>query len=275
MTTPRVAMTIAGTDSGGGAGIAADLKTFAAFKVHGTFAVTAVTAQSTLTVSAICPIEPEMVATQVVTVTEDIHVDAVKTGMLCVPATVLMVARLIEQGALDRVVVDPVLVSSTGHHLMERGGIEAYRDALLPHAFVTTPNLREAAVLLGVDVRDFDSLEAMTQAAHAIRALGPTWVVVKGGHYLEGGATDSQAPDVLVGQDVELRLETARVSTANDHGTGCSMAAAIAANVALGLAVPTAVAIAKDFVNGALQGAAGWQLGHGHGPIDHLGFNAS
>jgi len=275
VTTPRVAMTIAGTDSGGGAGIAADLKTFAAFKVHGTFAVTAVTAQSTVTVSAICPIEPEMVATQVLTVTEDIHVDAVKTGMLCLPATVLMVARLIEQGALDRVVVDPVLVSSTGHHLMERGGIEAYRDALLPQAFVTTPNLREAAVLLGVDVRDFDSLEAMTQAAHAIRALGPTWVVVKGGHYLEGGATDSQAPDVLVGQDVELRMEAARVTTPNDHGTGCSMAAAIAANVALGLAVPTAVIVAKEFVNRSLQGAAGWQLGHGHGPIDHLGINAS
>jgi len=272
---PRVAMTIAGTDSGGGAGIAADLKTFAAFKVHGTFAVTAVTAQSTVTVSAICPIEAEMVTAQVTTVTEDIDVDAVKTGMLARPITVLQVARLIERAVIKQVVVDPVLVSSTGHPLMEQGGVDAYREALLPQALIATPNLREAALLLGVDVRDFDSLEAMTEAAEQIRSLGPSWVVLKGGHYLEGGATQTQAPDILVGDGVAIHLEAARVATSNDHGTGCSLAAAITANVALGLSIPDAVSIAKSYVNKALSGAAAWQVGQGHGPIDHLGFESA
>ena len=265
-------MTIAGTDSGGGAGIAADLKTFAAFKVHGTFAVTAVTAQSTVAVTAICALEPEMVAAQVSTVTDDITVHAVKTGMLARPATIEAMADLVSDGLIRNVVVDPVLVSSTGHPLMEDGGIAAYRELLLPRALVATPNLREAAVLLDEDVRAFDSLDAMRDAARAIHSLGATWVVLKGGHYFEGGATAHQAPDVVIGPDSDLLLDATRVETANDHGTGCSLAAAITANIALGNDVATSIMNAKEFVSRALAGARDWQLGSGHGPIDHLGF---
>lgn len=267
-------MSIAGTDSGGGAGIAADLKTFAAFRVHGTFAVTAVTAQSTVTVSAICALEAEMVATQITTVTDDMAVDAVKTGMLARPATVLRIARLIEEGTLTNVVVDPVLVSSTGHPLMEEGGVRAYRESLLPKALITTPNLREAAVILKVDFRELDSLESMTQAAYALRSLGPRWVVIKGGHYLEGGVTQGNAPDIVVGPDGDLTLQASRVETPNDHGTGCSLAAAIAANLANDLDPQAAIVSAKEFVREGLVRASSWRLGQGHGPIDHLGFSS-
>ena len=213
-----------------------------------------------------------MVAAQVSTVTQDITVHAVKTGMLARPATVRAMADLVDQRLIANLVVDPVLVSSTGHPLMEAGGVEAYRDLLLPRALVATPNLREAAVLLGVDVREFDSIAAMKEAGRAIQSLGASWVVIKGGHYLEGGATADQAPDLVVGPDTELLLEAIRVETANDHGTGCSLAAAITANIALGNDVAASIATAKDFVARALNGARHWHLGDGHGPIDHLGF---
>jgi hydroxymethylpyrimidine/phosphomethylpyrimidine kinase len=267
-------MTIAGSDSGGGAGIEADLRTFAAHQVHGTVAISAVTAQNTVGVTAIAALEAEMVVTQVETVVSDIEVSAVKTGMLARPSTIEAVGGLAARGVLPRLVVDPVLVSSTGHPLMEAGGAEAYRDALLPHALVVTPNLREAAVLLDLDVRDLSSIEAMVAAGEQLRAMGPRWVVVKGGHLLEAGVTAEAAPDVLVGGDVRMEFEAVRITTRNDHGTGCSLAAAIAANLARGLEVPAAVEHAKSFVHRAIAGAATWNLGAGHGPIDHLGWSS-
>jgi hydroxymethylpyrimidine kinase/phosphomethylpyrimidine kinase len=267
-------MTIAGTDSSGGAGIHADLRTFAAFRVHGATAVTAVTAQNTMGVSAVCALEAEMVREQIRMVTDDLTLRAVKTGMLARPHTISAVAQLARDGRLPNLVVDPVLVSSTGHALMEEGGPEAYRRELLPCALIATPNLRESAVLIGVDVADMNSVEDMVAAGRSIRDMGAQWALVKGGHFLESGATSVRAPDVLVGPDGYDIFDAPRVVTTNDHGTGCSLAAAIAANVALGLDVPAAVATAKDFVLRALRGGATWQLGQGHGPIDHLGWNS-
>jgi hydroxymethylpyrimidine/phosphomethylpyrimidine kinase len=269
--TPRVVLTIAGSDSGGGAGLEADLRTFAALGVHGAVAVSAVTAQSTVAVTAVLPVEPEMVREQVLCVTDDLEVAAVKTGMLARPSTVREVARLAEEGRLPHLVVDPVLVSSTGHLLMEDGGVEAYRDGLFAHAAVITPNLREAALLLGVDVASLATTEAMADAATALRATGASCVVVKGGHLLEGAAA-LRAPDVVVTAEGTAILDGPRIATRNDHGTGCSLAAAIAVGLAEGLDALDAVVRAKAFVAGALSGSSSWALGAGHGPIDHLGW---
>lgn len=265
-------MTVAGSDSGGGAGVQADLRTFAALGVHGTSAITAVTAQNTYEVRAVCALEAEMVRAQIETITDDLDVVAAKTGMLARPATVREVAALARAGRLPRLVVDPVLVTSSGHPLMEGGGVDAYREELIPAALLVTPNLHEAAVLVDVDVRDLRTVAAMTDAARAIRALGAAHVLVKGGHFAIDSETEQRAPDVLVGDTVRV-LDVARVVTENDHGTGCSLAAAIAARLALGDDVPTAVETAKEFVRRALAGAVTWRLGKGHGPIDHLGWS--
>lgn len=272
--TPRVVLTVAGSDSSGGAGLEADLRTFAALGVHGAVAVTAVTAQNTVGVSAVLAVEPEMVRAQVHAVAEDLSIAAVKTGMLARPATVRAVARLAAEGSLPNLVVDPVLVSSTGHLLMEEGGVDAYRDELFAYAAVVTPNLREAAVLLGVDVASLATIEAMADAAERLRATGAACVVVKGGHLLGGAATESRAPDVVVTAAGAMTLDRPRVVTRNDHGTGCSLAAAIAVGLAEGLDVLDAVRRAKSFVTEALEGAATWSLGEGRGPIDHLGWGA-
>ena len=271
--TPRVAMTIAGSDSGGGAGIEADLRTFTAHGVHGAVAITAITAQNTMGVTAVLAVEPEMVLTQISTVTDDLLVAAFKTGMLARPQTIEAVGSLAATGALGNLVVDPVLVSSTGHSLMEDGGSSAYRDALVPCAHVLTPNLRETAVLLDVAVDELDSVAAMTDAGEALRSLGATWVVIKGGHLLSGGVTATLAPDVVVGPDGVHELTAERITTRNDHGTGCSMSSAIAARLALGSPTLEAIESAKAFVHAGLIGARAWELGHGHGPIDHMGWS--
>ena len=181
--TPRVALTIAGSDSGGGAGLQADLRTFAAWGVHGTVAVTAVTAQSTVAVTGVLTIDPAFVTLQVRTVLADLDVAAVKTGMLARPDTVAAVADLAAEGCLVNLVVDPVLVSSTGHPLMDEGGVDAYRRLLIPRALVVTPNLRETAVLTGRPLADLGRIEAMVEAAEEIRGLGAVVVVIKGGHF--------------------------------------------------------------------------------------------
>ena len=271
---PFVALTIAGSDSGGGAGIQADLRTFAARRVHGCSAITAITAQNTVGVTAVCALEPEMVVAQVDAVLSDLPVAATKTGMLARPQTVAAVARLAAAGRLPRLVVDPVLVSSTGAALMEEGGVEAYRRDLLPLALLATPNLREAAVLTGQTLSDVRDLEAMVALARRVAAFGPEWVLLKGGHFAEGSLTERRAPDVLLGPDGYEVFDGPRVDTRNDHGTGCSTAACVAAELAKGATVPEAVVAAKTFVTAALRGAANWKLGSGHGPIDHLGWNA-
>lgn len=265
--TPPTALTIAGSDSGGGAGAQADLKTFAALRVHGTCALTAVTAQNTAEVRGVVALEPAFVRQQVQTVVEDFGVRSVKTGMLATGAIVEEVAHLAAEGLLPQLVVDPVLVSSTGHPLMEPEGVAAYVEALLPHALVTTPNLREAAILGGTTVEALQTVAARVAVAEQIQATGARYVVVKGGHL-----TDS-ADDVVAGPEGTAVLAGTRVATGNDHGTGCSLSAAIAALLARGTTVPDAIAEAKAFVARALAGGAAWRLGAGHGPLDHFGWS--
>lgn len=266
--TPRVALTIAGSDSGGGAGIQADLVTFAALGVHGTSALTALTAQNTRGVSGVHVPPVEFLRAQLDAVLGDLPVAAVKTGMLATEAVVRAVAEVAAAGRLPRLVVDPVLVSSTGARLLDPGAEQAYLDDLFPHALVVTPNTREAAALTGSDVVTVDDAVA---AAARLAELGPAWVVVKGGHLL--GAADTDAVDIVYeaasGATTELRRP--RVPTRNDHGTGCTFAAATVACLARGATVPEALASAKDFVHAGLVASSGWRLGDGHGPVGKLG----
>ena len=265
-TTPLTALTIAGSDSGGGAGAQADLKTFAALGVHGACALTAVTAQNTAEVRGVVALEPAFVRLQIETVLDDHDVRGAKTGMLANAGVVAAVAAVAARGVLPHLVVDPVLVTSSGHPLLEPEGVTAYLELLLPHATVATPNLREAAVLGGTAVEELADLGARIEVAEKIRAAGPAWVVVKGGHLADS------ADDVVAGPDGTVVLEGPRVASGNDHGTGCTLSAATAANLALGRSVPDALAAAKAFVTQALEGAAGWRLGTGHGPLDHFGW---
>ncbi len=264
MTTPVVVLSIAGSDSGAGAGIQADLKTFAAHRVFGVTAVTAVTAQDTTGVLGVVPLDPEFVDLQLEAVLGDFTVAATKTGMLASSATVAAVARRAAAGDLPRLVVDPVLLASTGRPLLDEDGPRSYLELLLPRALVVTPNLREAGLLTGTTITDLDSME---RAARRLAEAGPATVVVKGGH-LAGG----EAPDVVLHGGVLTVLPGTRIPTGNDHGTGCSLSAAIAAGLALDLEPVEAVRRAKAYVAGALRGAAGWRLGAGRGPLDHFGW---
>jgi len=267
--TPPTALTIAGSDSGGGAGAQADLKTFAALRVYGTSALTAVTAQNTARVRGVVALDPAFVQQQIETVLDDFAVRSVKTGMLATAGIVTAVAGLAARGVLPHLVVDPVLVSSTGHRLLEADGVTAYSELLLPHALVVTPNLREAAVLGDTDVDSLGTIEARVAVAERIRKTGARYVVVKGGHLTES------ADDVVAGPDGIVILPGERIHTGNDHGTGCSLSAAIAAHLARGETVPEAITRAKSFVTHALVGGAAWRLGAGHGPLDHFGWSGA
>jgi hydroxymethylpyrimidine kinase/phosphomethylpyrimidine kinase len=238
-------------------------------RVHGTCALTAVTAQNTAEVRGVVALEPTFVRQQVETVLDDFAVRSVKTGMLATAATVAVVSDLARSGLLPRLVVDPVLVSSTGHRLLEPAGVAAYLEHLLPHALVVTPNLREAAVLGDTDVESLRPLEARVAVAELIRATGARYVVVKGGHLIDS------ADDVVAGPDGIRVLPGERVDTGNDHGTGCTLSAAIAAHLARGVAVPEAITQAKHFVARTLAGGATWRLGSGHGPLDHFGWSGA
>jgi hydroxymethylpyrimidine/phosphomethylpyrimidine kinase len=253
-----VALTIAGSDSGGGAGIQADLKTFAAHGVFGTSVVTALTAQNTAGVRGISPVAAPFVGAQLEAVLDDLPVAAVKTGMLATPETVALVASYAPR--LPGLVVDPVLVASSGDRLFTEDAERAYLDLLFPHAAVVTPNLREASVLLGREVLDVDDA---VKAAADLGAYGPRCVVVKGGH-LRGSA---EAVDVVWHAGETSLLTTAWIDTANNHGTGCTFAAATASGLALGRSLPDALDAAKHYVHQALTRSAGWSLGAGHGPL--------
>lgn len=269
--TPPVALTIAGSDSGAGAGIQADLRTFAALGVHGTSAIAAITAQNTAEVRTIVPVDAQLVEEQVLAVVEDMEVRAVKTGMLATSANVDAVAHLAATGVLPNLVVDPVLAASTGRRLVDDEAVSAYREALFPSARLVTPNLGEAAIILGRDPRSLDSLQSMFDAASELVALGASAALVKGGH-LAGG----NSPDVLLERNMArpLLLEQPRIVTTNDHGSGCTLSAAITAWLAVGAPLEDAVRAAKSFVTMALAGSASWQLGNGHGPLDQLGWGS-
>ena len=259
---PRV-LSIAGSDSGGGAGIQADLKTCAALGVYGCTAITAVTVQNSAGVAGVHAVPPAIVADQVGAVLGDIGADAVKTGMMPTPECVAAVAdalAALPPASRPPLVVDPVLVATSGDALAGGGVARAMVARLFPLATVVTPNLVEAAALLGRDVRDLEaSVEAVEDAAAALAALGPAWVLLKGGHTPGTG----QVVDVLHDGRTPVRLAGPRVDTPVSHGTGCSLATALAAGLARGLAVPAAAAAAKAYVAGALAASAGLRLGAG------------
>ena len=254
------ALSIAGSDSGGGAGIQADLKTFAAFGVFGMTAITAVTVQNTIGVQGFEAISPGTVADQIRAVASDIGVDAAKTGMLANAAIVEAVAAAVAETAIPNLVVDPVFVSKHGHVLLADDAVGALRR-ILPLATIVTPNLPEAAGLAGFAVETRDQ---MRRAADAILALGAGAVLVKGGHLDD----PARASDLLVGRSWEGWLEAERIDTPNTHGTGCTLSAAIAARLALGDGVPDAVRAAKAFVTEAIRHAL--TLGGGIGPVDPM-----
>jgi len=258
MRIPR-ALSIAGSDSGGGAGVQADLKTFSALGVFGTTAITAVTAQNTAQITAIVEIAPDVVAAQIDAVASDIGVDAAKTGMLSSAPIIAAVAQALVRNRIEPVVVDPVMISKAGAALLRQDAVDALRTTLLPLARIATPNLHEAAALTGRTIRTVGEMEA---AAEAIAAMGPRAVVVKGGH-LEGAPVD-----VLYDGGRVTRLDAPRIPTANTHGTGCVFSAAIAAHLARGLGLAEAVRAAKAFVTSAIEAAL--PLGRGHGPANPM-----
>jgi hydroxymethylpyrimidine/phosphomethylpyrimidine kinase len=294
MDTPPVALTIAGSDSGGGAGIQADLVTFAALGVHGASVLSALTAQNTSSVDAVHVPPVEFLRQQLDAVLSDLPVAAVKTGMLATETIARIVGADAAVGRLPNLVVDPVLVSSTGARLLDEGAERAYLEDLFPHALVVTPNRREAGVLLG---REVVSRDDAVRAAVDLGRYGPAWVVVKGGGAAgpDAGGADGRrdsdtggadagaedAADTVEREAVDVVVEVARgavtelrrpwVATRNDHGTGCSFAAATAASLARGADVLEALEAAKAFVHDGLVASADWKLGGGHGPVGKLG----
>lgn len=254
---PR-ALTIAGSDSGGGAGIQADLKTFAALGVYGLSALTAITVQNTQSVRAVQELPPELVEAQIDAVLEDIGADAAKTGMLSSPLIIEAVARCITRWNV-RLVVDPVMVAKSGDPLLQPQAIQTLSSVLLPLAEVITPNLFEAEVLTGQRIETLDDMRA---AAQAIHALGPHHVVVKGGHRA------ADAVDVYFDGKRFVELRADRIQTRHTHGTGCTFSAAITAFMARNLPIDAAVASAKNYITEAIRHAPG--LGSGHGPVGHF-----
>lgn len=253
-----VALTIAGSDSGGGAGIQADLKTFAALGVHGTSAITAITAQNTTGVTDILELPVDLVRKQIAAVAADIGVQATKTGMLSSAAIVGVVADAVREYGLRLLVVDPVMVAKGGARLLRGDAIEALRDQLIPLAAVVTPNLPEAEVLLG---RHIASLDERKQAARDLVAMGASAAVVKGGH-----ADD--AIDVYFDGSRMIELRSERIDTVNTHGSGCVFSAAIAAWMARGADPLQAASEAKTFITRAIANSL--EIGHGHGPVNPM-----
>jgi hydroxymethylpyrimidine kinase/phosphomethylpyrimidine kinase len=258
---PIAVLSIAGSDSGGGAGIQADLKTFEAHRVFGTTVITALTAQNTVGVQAAMPIPPEMVRAQLRSILDDFTIRAAKTGMLYNADTIQEVTDAVIEGNFP-LVVDPVIVSTTGDALLQPEALQTLSDILLPLATIITPNLQEAAILSGMPVVTMEDMEV---AALRIASRCPdTWVLIKGGHLTAG-----KASDLLFKLDhAPIWLEEPYIPTTDTHGTGCTLSAAITANLALGFAVPEAVARAKSYVTGAIRQA--WSgVGHGHGSLRH------
>ena len=260
MTTPRArAMTIAGSDSGGGAGIQADLKTFAALGVYGASALTAITAQNTVGVTAVHEIPTDVITAQIDAVLDDIGADAVKTGMLSSSPIIECVSQAVQRHQVQRLVVDPVMVAKSGDSLLREDAIDSLRSLLLPLAAVVTPNIPEAEALTS---RAITSPDDARVAAREIVNMGSRSVVVKGGH-LDGPATDLFFDGISFHE-----FTTSRIDTKNTHGTGCTFASAVAAGLAQGMTPVDAVALAKEYVTEAIRQS--FPIGQGHGPLNHF-----
>ena len=257
-----IALTIAGSDSGGGAGVQADLKTFSALGVYGASVITALTAQNTRAVTMVEPASPAMIAAQIEAVFDDLDVGAVKLGMLGGAEAIAAVTRGLSNHALP-IILDPVMVAKSGDRLLPQEALAALRHQLLPLATLLTPNLPEAADLL--DCAPAQDETEMTRQGHALRAMGPQAVLMKGGH--AGGA---QCVDLLITARGVTRLTAPRRATRNTHGTGCTLSAAIAAGMAKGMSLAEAVIRAHDYLQGAIAAADGLGVGSGHGPVHHF-----
>jgi hydroxymethylpyrimidine/phosphomethylpyrimidine kinase len=254
------ALTIAGSDPGGGAGIQADLKTFAALGVYGTSAITALTAQNTLRVSGVHVVPPDFVVAQIDAVADDIPIAAAKTGMLATARIVSAVAEVLARRRFPWLVVDPVMIAKSGDRLLDEDALREMTTALIPLASVVTPNLMEAAALTGRAVR---ARSDARDAAKALVDLGARAAIVKGGHFEEPDVVDL----LYDGRDLH-EFSHPRQHTRHTHGTGCTFAAALTAHLALGHALPAAVALTVDYIAGAI--AHGLEIGGGHGPLDHF-----
>jgi hydroxymethylpyrimidine/phosphomethylpyrimidine kinase len=259
----RVALTIAGSDPGGGAGIQADLKTFAAFGLYGASAIAAITVQNTLGVEAVAPLSADLVTSQIEAIAGDFSIDATKTGMLATAAIVEAVAAAIAELDLPLVVVDPVLVSTSGERLLDADGVQAMITELLPRARVVTPNVPEAEALSG---RRISSAEDARDAARAIRDMGAAAVIITGGHRTEHAGPE--VVDLLFDGHAFHEFRAPRIDSLHTHGTGCTFASAVAAGLALGHNLADAAQRAQQYVGGAIAHAPG--LGHGRGPLDHF-----
>jgi len=257
-----IALTIAGSDSGGGAGIQADLKTFSALGVYGASVITAITAQNTKGVTAVEDISAAIIAAQMDAVFSDLDIKAIKIGMVSRTDTIRTIAERL-RGQPQPVVLDPVMVATSGDRLLQEEAIETLRSELLPQATLATPNLPEAALLTGTGIAT--ERAAMLKQAEMILALGARAVLIKGGH-----GTGSESVDLLVDGERPQEFSMPRIETKNDHGTGCTLAAAIAAHLALGLPLTDAVGLSKDYLQGALAAGRDLKVGHGHGPVHHF-----
>ena len=258
-----IALTIAGSDSSGGAGIQADLKTFTAFGVYGCCVITALTAQNTQGVSAVEVTAPALIAGQMRAVLDDLKVGAAKTGMLASRVVVEAVAQGLQAHPTLPLVVDPVMVATSGDRLIDDDAVEAVKALIFPRATLITPNLPEAARLLGSGLADGEP--AALHQLEALARLSAAAVLLKGGH-----GSGSEAVDLLWVDGCVVRLASPRIATMNTHGTGCTLSAAIAALLAMGIGLEAAVGRAKTFVHQAIAAGAGIRIGHGHGPVDHL-----
>jgi len=258
-----IAVTIAGSDSSGGAGIQADLKTFAALGVYGASAITALTAQNTQGVTAIHDVPAHFIAAQIDAIFSDLEVGAVKIGMLSQVAAIQAVAEGLARHRAKNIVLDPVMVATSGDRLLADDAITVLRRELISRALIVTPNLAEAAALTGASLAR-NEREMETQA-RAILALGARNVLIKGGH-----SEGEDAVDLLIGQGEVIRLSAKRIATKNTHGTGCTLSSAIAAGMAKGRDLITAVQEAKAYVTAAIAAADQLKIGHGHGPLHHF-----
>ncbi len=256
----RSALTIAGSDSGAGAGIQADLKTFAAHRVYGSTVITAVTAQNTLGVTMFEAVSTDLVTAQLEAVMSDLGAHAAKTGMLANAAIVEAVAAAVQDLDIPFLVVDPVMMAKSGDRLLDEEAVGAMRSELLPRAFLVTPNIPEAEMLVGFEIR---TDEDRREAARRIAAMGASAVLIKGGHL-----PDDEIRDLLFENRNFTEFRTARVAGAHTHGTGCTFAAALTAHLARGRTLAEAVPLAQHYVAGAIRNAP--NLGRGHGPMDHF-----
>lgn len=256
----KIALTIAGSDSGGGAGIQADLKTFSALGVYGMSVLTSITAQNTVGVQGVHDLPPDFVGLQIDSVMQDIGADAVKTGMLSNAQIIKIVSKKIKEYQVRNLVIDPVMITKGGDRLLREDAVKELKEDLIPLAIVVTPNFSEAEVLSGLRIQN---IEDMKEAAREIYKLGAKNVLVKGGHLLS-----EEAIDLLYNGQTFSEFKAERIDTKNTHGTGCTLSSAIAAELAKGKKIEEAVDIAKKYITLAIKHSL--DLGHGHGPLNHL-----